>query len=287
MSAADHLKHPLARTDVLPGRGRLPLLLSVPHSGRDYPRWLLDLSRRGGASLEPLEDPFVDRLVWRVQALGVGAVIARAPRAAIDCNRSPAELDTSIVAAAPDGDPGIRARSGLGIVPARTPQHGELWRRKVTRGDYEARIAQVHAPYHQALADELAALHRAHAEVLLLDCHSMPPRAGTAPSIVLGDRHGASCAPWLGDLARRSIEQAGVPAAFNDPYAGGWIVERHGRPAEGIHALQIEIDRRLYLDQALRQPGPGFDGIARLLESLAATLGEALLDRHRLPLAAE
>lgn len=264
------------------------MLLSVPHSGRHYSDWLLDQARGGLRSLEPLEDPLVDRLVWRVQALGIGAVIARAPRAAIDCNRSPQEVDTATVAIPPDGDPGPRARGGLGLVPGRTPRDGELWRRKVTRQELERRLGEAYHPYHAAIAQGLAALKERHGVALLLDCHSMPPRDPSMPRVVLGDRHGASCGRWVSDLARLTIEQAGYSTTFNHPYAGGWIVEQHGRPAEDIHAIQVELDRSLYLGTSLRRPGPSFDTVARMLETLAATLGRALLDsRQALPVAAE
>ena len=287
MRDANHHRHPLAGPIVHEGRGSLPVIMSISHSGHDYPRWLLDLSRRGKGSLEPLEDPLVDRLAWRAMALGVGAVIAQAPRAAIDCNRSPAELDTSSVAVAPDGDPGLRARSGLGIVPARTAQSGELWRRKISRSEFERRMAQAYRPYHDALEQELQQLNRAHPEVLLLDCHSMPPRSPGQSRIVLGDRHGASCGRWLGDLAKSLCEEAGYPTSFNDPFAGGWIIEKHGRPALGVHALQLEIDRSLYLDARQREPGSGFDELARLLATLVEGLGTALLDRYPICQAAE
>lgn len=276
----------LPSPDVVPVRGGLPVLLSVPHSGRDYPRWLLDLSRRGLGSLATLEDPLVDRVAWRALALGCGAVIARAPRAALDCNRAVTEIDSTVVALFPDHDPGPRARGGLGIVPARTPRDGELWRRKVTARELERRIGQVYRPYHEALAEMIAALKARHGEVVLLDCHSMPPRPGQSP-VVIGDRFGRSAAAWVGDLARKTAEGLGFQAAMNDPYAGGWIVERHGMPAEGVHAIQVELDRTIYLDEALRGPGAGFDRAAKLLEALARTIGEALLDRQAMRAAAE
>lgn len=280
-------RSPLSPPLLLPATGALPVLLSIPHSGRDYPSWLLAESRRGLPSLEPLEDPLVDRLAWRAIGLGLPAVIARTPRAAIDCNRSGDELDPATVSMPPGPDPGPRARGGLGLIPGRTPRDGELWRRKLSVKELEGRKAEAWAPYHQAVAAGLETLRRRFGEVLLLDCHSMPPRGGKHPPVVLGDRHGRSAGRWLGDLARRTVEGAGLTAAFNDPYAGGWIVEHHGRPEAGIHALQVEIDRAHYLDPALRHPGPGFDRMARLLETLARTLGEALLERTAIPIAAE
>jgi N-formylglutamate amidohydrolase len=277
----------LAQPLLLPATGGLPVLLSIPQSGRDYPPWLLSEARRGVSALEPLEDPWVDRLAWRAIGLGLPAVIARTPRAAIDCNRSPDEIDPSTVSMPPGVDPGPRARGGLGLVPGRTPKDGDLWRRKLSISELEVRKAEAWTPYHNALTQALDSLQTRFGEVLLLDCHSMPPRAAKHPPIVIGDRHGRSAGRWLGDLARRTVEERGFKAAFNDPYAGGWIVEHHGRPAAGVHALQLEIDRAWYLDRSLRHPGPGFARCADLLQNLARNLGEALLGRAALPVAAE
>jgi N-formylglutamate amidohydrolase len=123
--------------------------------------------------------------------------------------------------------------------------------------------------------------------VLLLDCHSMPPRGLRHASVVFGDRYGKSASSWIGELARNTMQEDGLSVAFNDPYAGGWIVEGHGRPADGVHAIQIELDRSLYLDATLRRPGARFDEVSRALSRLVQTLGEALLDRQSLPEAAE
>lgn len=280
-------RSPLPPPLLLPATGGLPVLLSIPHSGREYPRWLLSEARRGLSALQPLEDPLVDRLAWRAIALGLPAVIARTPRAAIDCNRSPDEIDPTTISMPPGVDPGARARGGLGLIPGRTPRDGELWRRKLSVTELEVRKAEAWSPYHDAVASELARLRHRFGEVLLLDCHSMPPCGARQPPVVFGDRHGRTAGRWLGDLARRTVEAEGLGVAFNDPYAGGWIVEHHGRPETGVHALQLEIDRGCYLDRSLRSPGPGFSRFADLLEKLARTLGEALLDRGALPVAAE
>ena len=251
------------------------MLLSVPHSGRDYPDWLIANAERGRASLESLEDPLVDRLAWRALSGGVGGVIARAPRAAIDCNRAPDEVDPSVIADAGPEPVGARARGGLGIVPSRSAPHGKLWRRPIDRAELGLRLAEAHHSFHGAIAAELDRLVAAHGHALLLDCHSMPARRGQA-NIVLGDRHGRSAASWLVAEAGRLAELEGWSVAFNKPYAGGYVVERHGRPGSGIHAIQVEIDRSCYLARDQRRPGPGFDRAARLLERLAFGLGQAL-----------
>lgn len=270
-----------------PGSGRWPILLSVPHAGTHYSRALIDNARHGRRSLEALEDPLVDRLIWRAAALGIGAVVATAPRALIDANRAPTEMDPVLLGLEPDHDPGPRARGGLGLVPTRTPRHGDLWRRPLGKAELARRLDQVWQPYHALVAGELAKLQRVHGDVLLLDVHSMPPRAAALPRLVIGDRHGRTAERWLGDLVRRTAEERGVSTAFNDPYAGGHVVERHGNPVAGVSALQLELDRGCYLGADCRTPGPGFDQAARLLEAIARAAGEALLDRQGLVEAAE
>jgi N-formylglutamate amidohydrolase len=276
----------LAPPRIIPGNGRLPILLSVPHAGRDYPDWLLRLSRRGRDSLRPLEDPLVDQLVWRAQALGIGCVVAETPRAAIDCNRAEDELDPAVISLPPGGGhDGWRVRAGLGLIPGRLAAGGELWRRRIGRNELESRLQSAWRPFHRLVGEQLALLHRSHAEVILLDCHSMPSRAGQA-ELVIGDRHGSTAAAFVTDIARRTAEASGFRAACNDPYAGGYVVAAHGKPAKGIHAIQLELDRRCYLDGLNQVPGPGFDRSAELLAAIADTLGTALLDRQ-VPLAAE
>jgi len=270
----------LDRTPLLPPiihkpRAAVPVLLSVPHSGREYPQWLLANAAGGRPAMESLEDPLVDRLVWRALARGIGAVIARAPRAAIDCNRSADEIDPTVIADAASDAVGVRARGGLGIVPSRSAPHGRLWRQPIDHAELDRRLTEVHAPFHAAIAGELGRLAESHGRALLIDCHSMPRRNGQA-QIIFGDRHGGSAAPWLAEQAARIARSNGWSAALNDPYAGGYVVERHGRPERGIHALQLEIDRSCYLARDLRHPGAGFDKATRLIEQLAFGLAEAL-----------
>ncbi|HET9810103.1 MAG TPA: N-formylglutamate amidohydrolase [Sphingomicrobium sp.] len=274
---------PLPLPIVHPPRGDIPVLLSVPHAGRDYPRWLLDLSVGGLRALEALEDPLVDRLAWRALGRGLGAVIARTPRAAIDCNRAEDEIDPAITPAPRGIRPTARARGGLGIVPTRTSVHGPLWRQPIGRDELDQRLAQAYRPYHQAIEQQLSLLLDRFGCALLLDCHSMPAMKGP-PGIVFGDRYGRSSAPWLVAQAIDIAAGAGFSAKLNDPFAGGHILDRHGSPRSGVHAIQIEIDRRCYLTPA-GEPGLGFDAVALLIERLACGLGEALLDRRLAPAA--
>jgi N-formylglutamate amidohydrolase len=275
-----HRHCPLERSPLSPPiihapRAAVPVLLSVPHSGREYPRWLLANAAGGRPAMESLEDPLVDRLAWRALLRGIGAVIARAPRAAIDCNRCADETDPAVITGGALDAVGVRARGGLGIVPSRSAPHGRLWRWPIDQAELERRVAEAHEPFHQAVAEGLQGLAEAHGTALLIDCHSMPRRKGQA-EIVLGDRHGGSAAPWLTEHAARIARADGWSVALNDPYAGGYVVERHGRPDRGVHAVQLEIDRSCYLTRDLRRPGPGFDRAARLIERLAFGLAEAL-----------
>ena len=261
-------------------RGSLPVLLSVPHSGRDYPDWLVESATVGKAALTMLEDPLVDRLVWRALKRGCGAVIARAPRAAVDCNRAEDDIDPSVVDGARRGRVTARARGGLGIVPARTQQHGYLWRRPITPVQLGERLDQAHRPFHRAIEDQIALLLDRFGCALLIDCHSMPPPPIGTPPIVFGDCRGRTTNPWVSRDAVELARSCGLEAALNDPFAGGHVIERHAAPARNVHAIQLEVDRRCYLDETLREPGVGFDRIAAFIDTLAAELGEALLGRQ-------
>jgi N-formylglutamate amidohydrolase len=259
-------------------RGSLPVLLSIPHAGREYDGAVLANAARGQLALEALEDPLVDRLCWRAFAAGLGGVVQNVPRAVIDCNRDESEVDPAAVEAISPAPVGPRARFGLGLIPSRTHRHGALWRRPIDRAEFKRRIDQVHRPYHEALAEALKRLVEQFGEAILIDCHSMPTRRGQA-QVVIGDRHGERAASWVSAEAARIVRQAGFKVALNDPYAGGAIVVRHGRPAEGVHAIQVEIDRSLYLKTDGRTAGVGFDRVACLVEALAVGLGEKLVDR--------
>ncbi len=264
--------------EVVAGRGG-PVLLSVPHSGRDYPAALIARSRVGRLSLEPLEDPWVDRLVIGALDRGAGAVIARAPRALIDVNRAEDDLHPVAIRGR-TGEPSTpRARAGLGVIPTRLAGIGDLWRAPIDEAELQHRLVVIHRPYHDAITEGLQAIRRYHEDVLLLDCHSMPPRPQGQANVVIGDRHGTTSGQWLVEAAGRLATELGFAVAYNNPFAGGHIIERHADPAHGVHAIQIEIDRGAYCQRDARTPGHGFDRVARLFEILAGELG-AMLDRR-------
>ena len=276
------MHQPLPGPVVHPPRGDAPVLLSIPHSGRDYPDWLVEMSRSGRKSLHPLEDPLVDRLAWRAIAQGVGAVIAQCPRAAVDCNRAEDEVDPTLIGSArnaPVARPSARARGGLGIVPSRTALHGHLWRRGMSADELELRLVQAHRPYHRAVASNLERVTQRFGCALLLDCHSMPSLPPGGAEVVFGDRYGRSAAPWVAAEACSIGAQLGFDCAVNEPFAGGHVVEHHGAPHLGVHALQVEIDRACYLGRD-GQPSVRFDEVSRLLEQLVRRLGSTLLARQ-------
>lgn len=283
------MRQPLSRPPFFrlgPAVPEVPVVLSVPHAGRDYSPELLAAARLPKAALEMLEDRLSDRLVWRSVAAGATAFVARIPRAEIDLNRDPREIDPALVAPPlPSGGvmQSARARNGLGLIPSRVVGLGPIWRGCIDRDELNRRIEAVHQPYHDALEQALELTKARFGAALLLDCHSMPPRApgpnGPLPPVVFGDRHGTTAAPELVDAAAAAAEALGYPSARNVPYAGGYVAARHGRPQEGVHALQIEIDRSSYLDAGLRRPGPGFDGASRLIAAISAAAAAFLLDR--------
>ena len=261
-----------------PERPVLPVILSVPHAGRDYPPSLIDAARVPLSVLEALEDRLVDRLIWRAVAAGATAFVATLPRAAIDLNRDEREVDPAMVAPPPPAHallPTARMRGGLGLVPARLAGAGALWRGRISREELKRRVETVHRPFHAALETALAAARQRFGVAILLDCHSMPPRPQGEAQVIFGDRHGRTMAPSLLEAALAATRTLGFPVACNEPYAGGHVIERHGKPGAQTHALQIELDRSAYLDPTLRDPGPGFDSVARLLAAVVAALNDA------------
>ena len=261
-----------------------PIVLSVPHAGRDYPAALRANLAVPAAQLTPLEDRHADTLLLAARDDQVAFVQHRA-RAWIDLNRAEDERDPRVDEGAPQHPippSAVKLRSGLGLVPRRVGRVGELWRRRFSAADIADRIAADHRPYHAALAAELERTRARFGIAVLLDVHSMPPLTEPAAAqIVIGDRFGQSAAARF--VAR--IEGAAAPlrTALNTPYAGGHILVRHADPAAGIHALQLEIDRRLYLDRRFDRPGPGFTATVTMLRRVIAALSDeafAAIERY-------
>jgi len=279
----------------------IPILIAVPHAGRAYPPNLVEGMRCPAQASLKLEDRYVDLVASAVaRETGAALLVAHAPRAMIDLNRAPEEMDWDMLRLGPPpghrtGRVGRRARSGLGLIPRRLPGLGEIWKQRMDESDLEARLRGIHRPYHQALAGCLQALRLRWGAALLLDFHSMPPLARRdpgepAPQFVIGDRFGATCDGMLCAAAFDQFSLQRLRAAHNRPYAGGYVLDRHAAPALGLHAMQLEICRSTYLDGRLAEPGPGLEDTIALLTGLVRRLaGEvAALGRgSQLPQAAE
>ncbi|MDG2002488.1 MAG: N-formylglutamate amidohydrolase [Novosphingobium sp.] len=265
-----------------PEPSAIPVVIAVPHAGRGYTSELLNAMRSPGSAALKLEDRYVDRLAAAVAAAtGAMLLVANAPRAMIDLNRAPDDVDWGMFGRAAGSDvgsytPSRRARSGLGLIPRRLPGIGELWKRRHDEADLDERIAGIHEPYHAGLGEVLGELRERWGAALLIDLHSMPPimlASGLAsPQLVVGDRFGDTCHGSLVATAFTWFGEQDCAAAHNRPYAGGYVLERHSSPTGGIHAMQIEVDRSRYLDSGLAEPGAGFADVVSVLTGLVRKL---------------
>ena len=255
--------------------GRWPLVLASPHSGRDYPPEFLARTRLTLAQLRRTEDAFVDTLLAEAAATGVPLLAARYGRSWLDLNRAPAELDPAMYVEPFDTVPAQtseRVQAGLGVVPRVAGYGLDIYPTRLRLAEARARIDRVHVPWHATLTALAGRAQARHGYAIVLDCHSMPtpgPQPGGPPQIVIGDLHGRSAAASLVDLIAAHFADAGLRVARNAPYAGGYTTAAHGRPEHGIHAVQIEIDRALYMDPARLSRHMGFPAIAALLGQLA------------------
>lgn len=255
-----------------------PMVISVAHAGRDYDG-LAELARVPLDELRPLEDRLADALIDPDGPHRV--IVFDRPRAWIDVNRETHDLDSSMITGVPARILSPRARGGLGLVPRRLSCVGELWRRPLTRAELDARLFDYRA-FHAEVEAALKAARAAFGRAILIDLHSMPPLA-TGVQAVIGNAHHAACDRPTTETVMALLRDAGLSVGLNQPYAGGAIVRRHGRPALGVQAFQLELDRTLYLDAAHDQPGPRLAEIRDLVAQVAATLA---VD-HALPIAAE
>jgi len=276
-----------------PGEQLIPFVFASPHSGRLYPASFLAGSRLSPVSLRRSEDAYVDELFADAVGLGAPLIAARFPRAYLDVNRSPAELDAAMfdgrLPLAVDAS-SPRVNAGLGVIPRVVRDGAEIYHEKLAAREAEERLSKLYRPYHAALTRLVEQTHSRFAMAVVIDCHSMPS-AAVVPDIVLGDRYGISASPLLLRQAERAFEACGFSVARNAPYAGGYTTHLHGRPARGVHALQIEINRALYLDEETIRPNARFDEMrARIAQALHAlvSLDPAQLgppDRRGIPLA--
>jgi N-formylglutamate amidohydrolase len=260
-----------------------PVILSVPHAGRDYSDQYglaetKKLIKPSVHRLAILEDRHADLLIGDAVRAGASALVARAPRLIIDLNRSETDLDPGMVDGPIVGDTPLsaKARGGLGLIPRRTSTLGELWTRKLEAAEVHARIETLHRPYHTTLAAMLRGARTQFGAAVLLDIHSMPPlraeHSQRPTQIVIGDRYGRSAQSRFTEAAADAARALGYVVAVNAPYPGNYILERHGQPPNSVHALQIEIDRSLYLDTWMIEPSRGLAATQRLVQTVVDAL---------------
>lgn len=247
-----------------------PWVFASPHSGKRLPGDFQPAPDLGPASLRSAEDTDMDRLAEPGVALGAVLIVCEVSRAHVDVNRAPDELDAELIEGAPGGG-GPRAEAGYGVIPRLTGDGRRLRERRLTLEQARSRLAAVHRPYHEALEALMTEARDRHGRAVLVDWHSMPASAG-GPDVVLGDRHGSSCGRETTRRLRAAFERRGWTVALNHPYAGGYATRLWGRPPEGFEAIQVEIDRGLYLDEATRTPSRGWDRTATIMAKAMAEL---------------
>jgi N-formylglutamate amidohydrolase len=274
-----------------PADSAYPVLVSVPHAGRNYPAAITQQSRLPVDRLRVLEDRYADLLAAGVIKAGFRSIIATAPRAWIDLNRADDDFDPSVIAAGTTRlpRPSRKTAAGLGIIPHRIGNGGDIWRRTISETEFAARLDHVYHPYHAAIAAELDRIVAQFGIAILIDLHSMPPlstRHGEHADLVIGDAFGRSADSWLSDMAMMTAERFALKAKRNAPYAGGHSITHHGRPAHNVHAIQIEVCRSLYLDHQRIEPGPGLPRMQQVVCDLIHAIAN-VANRRALPLAAE
>ena len=255
-------------------------VFNSPHSGDAYPQALIERSRLSPERLRASEDALVDRLFSGASRNGAPLLAATFPRAWVDLNRGPGEFDPALIEGVAASGVNQRIAAGLGVVPRIVAEGTPIYAGKLSLADAEARIREVHAPYHQMLERLLLRARERFGSAVLFDCHSMPSEAlrsaprvrGRVPEIVLGDRFGAAADRAIMAETQAAFEDAGFIVARNAPFAGGYITQRYGRPGRALHAIQIEIDRGLYLDQKRVAPSARYDEMRARLEPVVARL---------------
>lgn len=272
-----------------PGQWRGPVVFNSPHSGSVYPRAFLTASRLEVTALRRSEDSFVDELALGVVERGYPLMRAHFPRCYVDVNREPYELDPRMFEGRLPSfanTRSMRVAGGLGTVARVVGDAQEIYDRRIPVDDALRRIESLYKPYHRALRRLFSRLHRDFGAAMLIDCHSMPSTAGhkderARPEFVLGDRYGTSCVGVVSETVEKTLRTLGYSVSRNKPYAGGFITEHYGNPAAGLHAIQLEINRALYMDERRYARSSTFSQLAADLETLARRLSEIPLDELR------
>lgn len=260
-----------------PTHWQAPLIFASPHSGRDYPaRFVADSVLELG-DLRRSEDAYVDALLPSAEALGVPVLAARFPRAFVDVNRNAREVDPFMFTTSPVDGTEIRSNrvlAGFGAIPKLAADGRPIYARKLSAAEGRARMVWCYTPYHETLQALITECLSLFGIAILIDWHSMPSAATAGgrslPDMVLGDRYGSSCAPWITQEWQSQLEEQGFSIARNSPYAGGHVTSLYGQPRSDTHALQIEINRRLYLDeQRVKRHGEKFKDLQNRIQLVA------------------
>src|ERR1700733_544363 len=267
---------------VEPAQWRAALTLHPPHSGSAHPRHFLNASRIDLAALRRSEDSFMDELIGGLSEFGFPTVRGNFPRSYVDVNREPYDLDPRMFTGRLPSfanTRSMRVAGGLGTIPRVVGDGQEIYRERLSVDDALGRIEALYKPYHRALRRLINKAHQEFGTVVVVDCHSMPsvgvsrdePRR---PDVVIGDRYGTSCAALLPDTVEETMSRLGYSVGRNKPYAGGFITEHYGNPASGLHTIQLELNRAIYMDERRRERSARFAQVATdfivLAEALAA-----------------
>lgn len=285
MDAKSPIEHCATPLEVIaPATQTLPLVFASPHSGSDYPPEFIAASRLDLMNLRRSEDSFVDEIFRTAPHHGAPLIRALFPRAYVDPNREPFELDPSMFE---DPLPGYantaspRVAAGLGTIARIVANGADIYQRKLTFEEALSRIRRCYWPYHNALRDLVERTRERFGFCILVDCHSMPSCGAPADQgsnlngaqFVLGDCHGNSCAPAVIGIVERTLGDLGYAVRRNSPYSGGFVTRHYGRPGEGLHSLQIEINRRLYMDEDRMERGPELPRLERDMGEVICALG--------------
>ncbi len=277
----------------LPVRQSTAVIFASPHSGTAYSDAFLTQTVLDDRQIRSSEDAFVDRLFASAPLCGAPLLAAQVPRAFLDLNRAPDELDPAVIEGIARSPHNPRVSSGLGVIPRVVAAGRAIYRGKLPLSEVESRITRYWHPYHHALRQILDDTHARFGQAILIDCHSMPHEAiehharpgMPPPEVVLGDRFGASAAPWVTAAVEQAFVAQGFRVARNAPFAGAFIAQSYGRPSGNRHVVQVELDRCLYMDEDRIQPLPGFADFVRRIGAVVENL--ASIGAKELPLAAE
>lgn len=277
----------------MPAKRTSCVVFSSPHSGRDYPAALMKRTVLNRNVIRSSEDAFVDQLFDAAAEFGAPFLKAAMPRAYLDLNRSAEELDPALIQGARRQGHNPRVASGLGVIPRVVANGRAIYRGKLTMDEARLRIDNYWRPYHARLKSLLAESHEEFGQAILVDCHSMPHEAvaisgnarGNKPDIVLGDRFGASASGVIVDQIEAAFASAGLNVARNAPFAGAYVTQTYGRPGRQQHAIQIEIDRSLYMDEETIEPNANFEEFREIMRDVVAEI--ACIGAQPVRLAAE